>query len=155
MPLHSLFPFELAQIVCRISFVCVCFLFLRFTLGFFRLDPFCFSFASTPPSSFAASLAKVSHQWAGGGHPDPEFEQFKVMQTFLAKLMQGNISAISGSLCYVLAALFVGSDVLQLFLVCGQSRAEVRFAKSNPRHQDRFRGPNENSLWVFNRRQVG
>ncbi|CAJ1366697.1 unnamed protein product, partial [Effrenium voratum] len=46
----------------------------------------------------------VSHQWAGGGHPDPEFEQFKVMQTFLAKLMQGNISAISGN---ILAELYL------------------------------------------------
>ena len=46
----------------------------------------------------------VSHQWAGHGHPDPDMEQFKVIQSFLSQLMEGKITAISGN---ILAELYL------------------------------------------------
>ena len=46
----------------------------------------------------------VSHQWAGNGHPDPDFEQFQVLQSFLSKLISRQISSISGN---ILAELYL------------------------------------------------
>ena len=46
----------------------------------------------------------VSHQWAGQGHPDPDFEQFQVLQSFLSRLTTGKIAAISGN---ILAELYL------------------------------------------------
>ena len=46
----------------------------------------------------------VSHQWAGQGHPDPDFEQFQVLQSFLSGLTTGKIAAIFGN---ILAELYL------------------------------------------------
>ncbi|CAE7578891.1 unnamed protein product [Symbiodinium necroappetens] len=46
----------------------------------------------------------VSHQWAGNGHPDPDFEQFQVLQSFLSKLISRQITSISGN---ILAELYL------------------------------------------------